>query len=127
MAEIKLSPRNKCAFMVTLEDVSTTPGDTMGEAVPLTSGAASAFLAVPNVAGTAPVAADPSLVASQVTHTANPDGDWLVVFDADVLTDALLETLFADAEPRAIVVVDGNVRAVVPLDYEPERVARVVR
>lgn len=121
MAEIKLHPLNKLAFMVTLTDVDPVTG----EEEPLTSGAASAFLATSDLPTA--TAADPSLTAALVVHTATPPGDWLVVFDAADLDPALLASLFGgvDDEAFAIVVVDNNVRAVVPLTYEATRTARV--
>lgn len=121
MAEIKLHPLNKLAFIATLTDVDPATGDVE----PLTTGAASAFLATSDLPTA--TAADPSLVASLVVHTANPAGDWLVVFDADDLDPTLLASLFGgvDDEAFAIVVVDDNVRAVVPLTYEATRTARV--
>ena len=121
MAEIKLHPLNKLAFIVTLTDVDPVTG----EEEPLATGAASAFLAASD--DPTAVAADLSLVAASVVHTNTPAGDWLVVFDADTLDPTLLEEHFGGDEDEAfaIVTVDNNVRAVVPLTYEATRTARV--
>lgn len=91
-----------------------------GVAVPLTSGTVTAFLATSS--GPAATAADAALTMSPA-HLGN--GEWLITFDAAVLTTALLDPLFAATPPFLIVQKPGDVRAYAPVVYATARPAMI--
>lgn len=108
MSPLNLYPKNDLAFVATIK-VATDAG----VLAPLNTGTGTAFLATSS--SSTATAADPSLVG-EVVYTNKP-GKWLVRFDADLLTPALLASLFANATPYCIVEFEGDVRAVIELAY----------
>jgi hypothetical protein len=111
-----ITPKNDCAFVVTLRLVDDT-----GRYVNLTTGTLSAFLAA-SESSTAE-AADPSLVGSVVYTGAG--GRWLVRFDASILTSALLASLFASDTPYIIVEGENNVRFAIEAAYSDSKLVEV--
>lgn len=108
---INLYPLNDLSLLVTLKYV-----DSAGAIQPLTTGVVSHFLATTNT----PTAtqADATLQGT-ATHINN--GQWLIQYDAAVLTAALLATLFASQTPYLIVQQPNGVRGYVTLTYVPSR------
>lgn len=103
-----ITPKNDCAFLVTLRLVDDT-----GRYTNLSTGTLTAFLATSD-ASTA-TAADNSLVGSVVYTGAG--GRWLVRFDASILTSALLASLFASTTPYIIIEGENNVRFAIEAAY----------
>lgn len=108
MYKPRLYPNVDLALAATLVDINPATGDE----TPLTGGTVAAFLAT---SPDATVAADPALQVAAVHLGA---GEWLAHWDNSVLTSVLLAAEFGAAEPFAIFVHSGGVRAYVPLDYQ---------
>ena len=113
--KVYLNPLNDLNLKVHLDEIDAT-----GALVPVTSGTVTAFLATSK--DSTAVAADPSLSVAAVYLSA---GDWLVTFDAAILTSALLAAKFASATPYCVVAAPGRVRVYIPLVYGDARLATV--
>ena len=111
-----ITPKNDCAFVVTLRLVDDT-----GRYVNLSTGTLTAFLAT-SAASTA-TAADASLVGS-VLYT-GAGGRWLVRFDASILTPALLASLFETDTPYVIIEGENNVRFAIEAAYADFKLVEV--
>lgn len=113
---ITLSPLNDFAAKVKLKQVDSATGAVS----PLTTGTVTAFFAT-SILPTA-TAAHASLSTS-ATHIG--DGVWLVLFDAAILTPALLDGLFTSTPPVLIAQQVGGMRVWAPVTYLAARPATV--
>jgi hypothetical protein len=111
-----VSPGNNLAFVVRLKQPNASGGT---DPIPNTS-VVSAYLANSPTATSPP---DPALVAS-VSFIAGPK--WLVEFSGADLTDAVLDSAFANATPWLVVEQVGGIRAVAKLAYRTYRQADVI-
>lgn len=112
MADFTLYPLNDFAKYVKLRDISSVTGIVS----PLTTGTVTAFLSTGNTPSA--TAADPSLSMPAVHQSA---GKWLVFFDASVLTDALLQTHFANTPPYLIIEYANGFRVYFTGEYSETR------
>lgn len=120
---------NDLDYRTLLEDIDEGTGAT----VPVTEGAVRAFI---GSSTTASAAANPALVAD-VTHIGVEDpgaddfplGTWLIHIDRDVLTLALLDSLFFTpaSPPKPYLILDdpAGARVVLALSYKRIRKALV--
>lgn len=116
MTAPKLNPKNDLAFVATIRVVNAS-----GNYEPLDEGTPTAFLATSS-ASTA-TAADVTLVSTP-TFTGKA-GKWLVKFESDVLTPALLSSLFAAATPWVVIEFAEGVRVAIECAYEDAKLVVV--
>ena len=117
MSDIPIYPGNDFASLVGFKGVNTTTG----RPEMLETGTATAFLATSG--SPTATAADPTLSIS-LTHISH--GRWLVLFDAALLTAALMASLFGLTQPWLIAIHSSGVRTAVPLTYTATRLAEVL-
>ena len=109
-----LAPANDFGLIANLEDFDRATG-VKG---PLTSGSVTAFISLSNSATA--TAANGALSMSAVyvgAQAGRHAGDWLIFWDATVLTFALLDPLFAAATPYLIVSYPAGIRVYAQLAY----------
>jgi hypothetical protein len=114
----KLYPLNDFAMYAKIPDINATTGAIEY----IETGTVSAFLATSD---------SPTATAAHVSLTMSPTfvdavNQWLVFFDASILTPAVLTPLFATVTPYLILQSSTGVRAVVRLTYDLSREAEVI-
>lgn len=103
-----LYPDNDLALVFRLQKVDGTTG----KLEPVTTGTVTAFLSASKLTGA--TAAAPGL---SVTATHIGGGKWLALWNATLLTKAILDPFFASAIPYAHCVAAGDVSRYVELEY----------
>lgn len=114
-AQFTLYPLNDLVLEVEIKTPSATKA---GTSTPVTTGTATAFLALSDAPDA--VEADASLVTTG-SHIAK--GWWRFTFDATDLDATLLDTLFSAATPYAIVEHDAGIRVFAEGTYSASREA----